>query len=583
MIDRPSHDARNAFLCAALVTAAFLLVNPFAEMPFNDDWSYAFTVRSLLETGRFVYNGWSTCVILTHVWWGAMFARIFGCSFTVLRFSTLPFAAGSAFFCYLLARRADLQPAGAIFASLASCLSPLFLPMATSFMTDVPGLCYCLVSFYAFVRAGQSASIRSSILWLGTGILSGIIGGMNRQTSWLPSLLILPYLILLRRSQPRFIAAAAIGWLLVLLDVVLTLRWFDRQPWVYLDPPILDCLRQGLHHREASITNLLAFTFATVSFVLPAALPFVVECVSHLWRIRRTRRAAILAVVVLILSVAMSLNPRLGIGPWLADIVTVNGVLENFELSGHPPFVLPLAIRGFISALVLTTCYLLVTRCVECALWPRATLSKLRGFCSMPDSRPFLAIFAIVYFALMVVRSAQDVTYDRYCLPLIPCLAIPLLRGRRLAFAWPLLAIYIAYAVASTQDNLALASARRAAIERLESHGIPRIQIAAGFEYDFYTQLQEMGHVNRYRITNPPNAYNEFQGYTPALKCLYRLEWSHAADTMPSPFGTVDYIAWIPPFHRIVYIDQFKNPWWLRSARPRNIPDPRSYETEYQD
>ncbi|MGA2439430.1 MAG: hypothetical protein ABSH08_00600 [Tepidisphaeraceae bacterium] len=583
LTDRPSYDARNAFLCAALVTAAFLVVNPFAEMPFDDDWSYAFTVRRLLDTGHIHYNGWSAPLLLTHVLWGAMFARVFGYSFVVLRFSTLPFAAGSAFFCYLLARRAGLLPAAAVFISLLLCLSPLFLPLATSFMTDVPALCYCLIGFYVFVLAAQALSIRAAIAWLSVGALCGMIGGMGRQTVWGIPLCIIPYLVVLRRSQPCFIAAAAVAWLLVVVDVVFTLRWFDRQPWVYLDPSILDSLRQGLQYRETSITSLLAFTFATVSFVLPAALPIAVECISRLWRIRRTGRAAIAAAVVLILSLGMSLNPRLGIGPWLADIVTVNGVLQNFELSGHPPFVLPLAARGIVSALVLTTCYLLVTRCVECALQPRATLSNLRRFCSTPDSRPILAIFAIVYFPLMAVRSAQDLMYDRYCLPLIPCLAIPLLRGRRLAIGWPLLALYIAYALASTHDNLALAAARRAAIDRLESHGVPRIQIAAGFEYDFYTQLQEMGHVNRYGITNPPHAFNELQGYTPALKCLYRLEWCRAADTMPSPFGTVDYIAWLPPFHRIIYIDQFKNPWWLSPIRPRNITDPRSYETEYQD
>jgi 4-amino-4-deoxy-L-arabinose transferase-like glycosyltransferase len=583
LTDRPSHDARNAFFCAALVTAAFLVVNPFAEMPFNDDWTYAFTLRRLLETGHFIYNGWSTCVILTHIWWGAMFARVFGFSFVVLRFSTLPFAAGSALFCYLLARRANLQPAGAIFASLGLSLSPLFLPMATSFMTDVPGLCYCLICFYAFVRAGQSASIRSWILWLGAGILSGIIGGMNRQTSWLPPLLIIPYLILLRRSQPRFIAAAAVGWLLVLVDVVLTLRWFNRQPWIYLTPPILESLRQGLQHWHISITNLLLFTFATVSFVLPTALPFDVEFIARLWRGRKTQQAAVTAAVVLILSVAMSLNPRLGIGPWLANIVTVNGVIANLELSGRPPIVLPLAVRGFLSALVLATCYFLVSRSVEFALSPRASLSKLRQFFSTPEPRPILAIFAIVYFALMIVRSAQDLIYDRYCLPLIPCLAIPLLRGRRLAIAWPLLAIYAAYAIASTQDNLALAAARRAAIQRLESHGVPRIQIAAGFEYDLYTQLEEVGHVNRYGITNPPHAFNALQGYAPALKCLYRLEWSPAADTIPSPFGVVEYVSWLAPFHRVIHIDQFRNPWWLSPSRPKDIPDPTSYETEYGD
>jgi len=577
------NDVRNALACAAAVVAAFLIVNPFAQMPFDDDWSYAFVVRRLLDTGHFHYNGWGAPVLLTHVLWGAIFARVFGYSFVVLRFSTLPFAAGSALFCYLLARRADLRPAAAIFISLLLCLSPLFLPLAESFMTDVPALCYSLMSLYVFVLAAQARSIRAALAWLSVGALCGMIGGMGRQTVWVVPLCIIPYLVVLRRSQPGFIAAAAVAWLLVVVDVVLTLRWFDGQPWVYVDPPISQCVRMGLLHPQITMTDTLMVAFTVVMFALPAALAFDVERVSRLWQGRKTWQAAVVAVVLLILSIAMALKPQLGMGPWLYNIVTAKGVIGSLELSGRRSTTLPLAARGFISALVLATCYLLVTRCVEFALVPRESLSKLRHFFSTPKTRPVLAIFAIAYFALMIVRSAQDLVFDHYCLPLIPCLAIPLLRGRRLAFGWPLLAVYIAYALASTHDNLALAEARHAAVERLESHGIPRTQIAAGFEYDFYTQLEEMGHVNKYGITSPSNAFNPLQGYTPALKCLYRLEYPRAAETIPSSFGAVDYIAWLPPFHRRLYIDQFRHPWWLNPVRPNNVPDPQNYETDYED
>ena len=583
LTDRPGHDARNAALCAALTIAAFFAVNPFAEMPFDDDWSYAFVVRRFLDTGHIHYNGWSAPVLLTHVWWGAMFAQMFGYSFVVLRFSTLPFAAGSALFCYLLARRANVRPAAAVFLSLLLGLSPLFLPLATSFMTDVPALCFSLISLYVFVLAAQARSLGAAVAWLSVGAVCAMFGGMGRQSVWIVPLSVIPYLLVLRRSQPRFIAAAAIAWLIVVADVVLTLRWFDRQPWVYLDPSILECLRQGLGHPGVAVANVFRVAFTVIMFALPAALAFDVESISRLWRGRRTWQAAVVTAVILILALAVSLKPQFGMGPWLYNIVSVKGVIGSLELSGRRPTALPLVARGFISALVLATCYLLVARCVEYALAPRSSLSKLGQFFSTPESRPILAIFALAYFALMIVRSAEDQVFDRYCLPLIPCLAIPLQRGRRLALGWPLLAIFIAYALASTHDNLALGAARRAAIERLESHRIPRTQIAAGFEYDFYTQLEEMGHINRYGIVNPPHAFNDSQGYTPALKCLYRLEYPRAPEMIPSPLGAVDFIAWIPPFRRTVFIDQFKDPWWLNPVRPNNLPDPPNYERDYEE
>jgi hypothetical protein len=279
----------------------------------------------------------------------------------------------------------------------------------------------------------------------------------------------------------------------------------------------------------------------------------------------------------------MAARPAFGMAPWLFNIVTIKGVIGALELSGSRPTVLPLIVRGIISGLVLMTTYFLAARSIEFAVDFRQSFVRLRHFCATADSRPILAIFAIAYSGLMVIRAAQDQVFDRYSLPLIPILAVFLLRGRSLALAWPLLAIYGIYAVASTQDNLALSAARRAAVDRLEAHGVPCTEIAGGFEYDFYTQLEESGRINRYGITNPTRPFNDFEGLTPALKCRYRLEFPRSSDTEPSQFGRIDYVSWLPPFHRTVYIDQFKYPWWLGSNKPTNAIVPLNFEKDYDN
>lgn len=583
-------DARIALLCAAAVAAAFFIVNPFVQMPFDDDWSYAFTVRELIHGGGLLYNGWSAPLIITHVWWAAIFAKIFGYSFIVLRFSTFPQAIGCAVLAYLLARRADVPPAGSIFFSLLLCLSPLFLPLADSFMTDVPALFFTMLCLYALIRAGAPPDAGAPLAWLIVGVLFGIIGGMGRQTVWVVPLSVLPYLIVVRSRDRGFAAAAAVGWLLVVADIILSLRWFDRQPWVYLDPPILDCIRMGLNEPGIFVNNLVMVCLTILMLILPAMLPLVFVSLTRLWRLRKTWRGAVTAVVFCILGFAVARNPTFGLPPWLFNILTVHGVIGGLELSGHRPVALPLAVRCFFSALVLLSSYLLLGRIIEFLCEPRTSFARLRHFFAQ-DSRalPVLAIFGSVYFILMIIRSAQDLVFDRYCLPLIPCVAIPFLRTfkpRAAGFAsataaWSLLAIYIVYGLAATQDNLALAAARRAAVDRLESTGVPSTEIAAGFEYDFYTQLERTGRVNRYGIRNPPNSFDPSKGYTPALKCRYRIEWAPDADTMQSRFGTVDYISWLPPFHRRIFIDQFRHPWWLLPHPSNKSPLPLSYEVFY--
>ncbi len=455
---RRHHDLRNALLCAAAITLAFLIVNPFVNMPFDDDWSYSYTVRQFLATGAITYNGWSAPLIITQALWGAMFCKIFGYSFVTLRFSTLPFDIGSAIFSYLLARGANLRPAAAVCVSLTLCLSPLFLPLALSFMTDVPGLCCTLICLYALMRAGQSAGSRPALIWLTIGLLVGILGGMARQTVWLAPLCVIPYLIILRRSDRPFAAAAILAWLIVVIDMVVCLRWFVRQPNIYIDPPLSKCIRKGLDQPGIAVTNLIMVVFTIVMFSLPAVLPFTLDSLRRLWRQRNSWRGALTAAVVLGLSAAISAHPAFGMGPWLHNIVTPRGVIGPLELSGNRPAVLPLFVRGIISALVLMTTYLLAARAIEFAVDFRRSLARLRHFFAVPDSRPILAIFAFFYFGLMVIRSGQDQVFDRYCLPLMLCLAIFLLRGRSLVFAWPLVVIFAVYALASTQDILALAA-----------------------------------------------------------------------------------------------------------------------------
>jgi hypothetical protein len=576
------NDVRNALVCGVVVAAAFMLVNPFVQMPFDDDWSYSFSVRKLIRTGHLVYNGWAAPLIITHVLWGTIFAKIFGYSFVALRFSTLPLAVGCGILVYLLGRSAELSPGRSFFLFFLLCLSPLFLPLALSFMTDVPALFYSLFCLYAFVRAAQS---RRGLPWVAGGIVIGIVGGMCRQTVWVAPLSVVPYLIFIRRRDPWFIIACVVGLMLVIVDIFFSLRWFDRQPWVFLDSPLLVTIREGVSHPAIPLNNLVRVFLTTVMVLLPAAIPFTSAAMIRFWHLRNTWRGAVTAVLICLLTLGIALHPTFGMGPWLFNILTVNGVVGALELSGHRPVALALPILGCISALVLTSSFFLLARVIEFVAEPRVCV-RLRGFFVQSSAvLPILAIFGLVYFALMILRSSepgQDLVFDRYCLPLTVCLGIPLLRYfKPRAIAWSLLVIYVAYGLASTQDNLALANARRAAVDRLEAAGVPSTEIAAGFEYDFYTQLEQAGHVNRYGIRNPPNSFNELEGPAPALKPRFRLEYGPDADTAPSRFGSIDYTSWLPPFRRRVYIDQFRHPCWLDVKPTDKRITPLEYESYY--
>jgi 4-amino-4-deoxy-L-arabinose transferase-like glycosyltransferase len=576
-----SSDLRIALLCAALTALAFLAVNPFVEMPFDDDWSYAWTVKQFLATGHILYHGWSTAAIITHVLWGALFAKIFGFSFTVLRFSTLPLAVASVALSYLLARQAGLSAKSSLFVAMTLALSPVFLPLATSFMTDVPGLFFILFSLYCLVLA---CTTQRSALWIILAVVVSILGGMGRQVDWLVTLAILPYVAFLLRRRPRLVALCAIGWLLVVANAALTTAWFNHQPDVMIDRPFHQSLVQVEYEPAGVLIALLKIALTTILLALPAVIPFCLSIARRTWRERRGRLGLIVVIALLLISAALLLWPTLDFEPWVGNILTPRGVLGDIELAGDRPTAQPQILSDILSAITHIAFGLILIAVLDWLSRPALAFKDFRQFFAAADGQvamPMIALFTAAYLFVLIPRISESLIFDRYLIELLPLLAIALLRRFPSPGTAPifLLSVYALFALASTQDVLALARARAAAAQRLQAAGVPRTAFVDGFEFNYWTQLQAQGFINRAGVTNANHPFNQFLGMKPAILPRYRVEWNpRSGETVPTPFGSIDFISWLPPFHRRINIDQFRNPWWLDPNHKTTQPIPRYWE-----
>jgi hypothetical protein len=68
--------------------AAGLLLLPFQDAPFIDDWVYGWSVERLLNGGDLRVLDHSTSLNVIQIGWGALFCIPFGFSFSALRVST---------------------------------------------------------------------------------------------------------------------------------------------------------------------------------------------------------------------------------------------------------------------------------------------------------------------------------------------------------------------------------------------------------------------------------------------------------------------------------------------------------------
>ena len=106
---------------------------------------------------------------------GAFFVKLFDFSFTAVRCSTLIVAMATG---YLLQRtfvRAGIRDGNATLATLAFILSPLFVPIAFSFMSDVFRIFTIVLCLYMCLRAIQASTPRAMIAGISSAaILNGI-------------------------------------------------------------------------------------------------------------------------------------------------------------------------------------------------------------------------------------------------------------------------------------------------------------------------------------------------------------------------------------------------------------------------
>ncbi len=589
MDSRSSGDAQVAWACALVVAAAFFLVWPFAELPSSDDWAYTHVALQLNQTGRLIYNGNESAMLVTHAAWGALFIRIFGLSFTWMRLSTLPWAMAAVAICYLLVRRADLDRTTAVFVSLLLGLSPMFLPAATSFMTDVPSLFFLFFCSYSLARAYESSrldsaraasvpnmggSVHSSRIgqwgWLALGVFSGLLGGTGRQTVWLIPLIVLPYLAWVSRRRIAFSLGAASGWVIVLVAMVAMTRWFSRQPYAVPDPGLgkLVRLAVAIPLIDAGIAARMALTIFL--FVLPAAFPLVRSSWNSIWTGSRPRKFLTL-IFLLSIVLGVVIHPSLASIPWMASTLSWEGVHGSAELSGRP-IVLIRPVRVVVSMVVYFSGALLAVEAWYRRRMFRLALTAVRNPTPPQFALVTFAAFSAVYVGLLVLRNAYIDIFDRYLLPVIPLAAAllftwhkgacPADRTQRkgMVTAWSGLAFYSLYAIVGTQDVLALARARVVATSRLEAAGVPRTSIDGGYEYNGWTELLVSGHVNIRWVVNPAGAYHSGLGTTPSVQPVYRLEYQPAPDSAPTAFGTVPYFSLLPPFWKQVSIDRIVRP-----------------------
>lgn len=152
----PRHSSRGDRGALVGMTGVMLAMTWLAgapvEVPLIDDWTYAWSVEHFLQTGELRMLEWSAHYPLAQILWGALFSRLLGFSFAVLRLSTLLLAWAGLLAFYGTLRELGIRPLLAGLGTLLLWCNPVFFVLSHSFMTDVPFVSLMNAALLGYVR-----------------------------------------------------------------------------------------------------------------------------------------------------------------------------------------------------------------------------------------------------------------------------------------------------------------------------------------------------------------------------------------------------------------------------------------------
>ncbi len=572
------HARRNGLLCAFAVAVCVLLTNPVFNMGVNDDFSYTKSAFDFARTGHILYNGWSAPIVGWQILWGGLFAKLFGYSFTAVRLSMLPVAMGAVYLLYQILARFGANARNAAIGALTMGLSPLFIPLAASFMTDVSALFCILLCLRMCQRALQASSDRAVVVWLCSAAVLNVIGGTVRQIAWLGALVMVPSAAWLLRKRPWIPLTTAVLWVLSAASIVVCVHWFQQQPY-----SVAEKMWQGpidramLGHAAGQLKRLF---LELLLFVLP----LLVASFSRFFQLSGKYRLPALACMTVMVAAIFfwrethhSLENALA--PWLFNIVTQYGMVTTGEV-GTWPVILGKGVRLFLTLIVELSAVAWITILIALlGSRPRPPEEPLRSkaLLHLREAAVLTVLFTLSYLATVLPRATYYGLIDRYILPVWPVLIIFLVlyyQGRVRedlpAISIVVLGIFAAYAVAGTHDRFSMARARLRAAEELERAGVPRTLIHGSFEFDSWTQVEEQGFMREHATPLHPGVSEPVpdQNSTPK-ECRYLFAIDLTAVhpkyiVLPipqscffkSPFSAVAYSTWLPPYGRKIYIQQ---------------------------
>jgi 4-amino-4-deoxy-L-arabinose transferase-like glycosyltransferase len=479
--------------CFALTALVVPVMTPAA---IGDDWVYAISVERLVRTGQLEILDLSVVTLVFQVFWGSLFALIFGPGFGILRLSTFVAVMVGGLACYGIARELAVDRAKSVFAAAAYLFNPLSFVLSYTFMTDPHFTALMTVSTFGYLRGLRSHPVDRPALLLGAGFAA--LAFLVRQQGVLIPLAVIAALVFQRRlrldrqSFTTFLGITAIP----VIVVVLYYSWLSFVHGLPEQQGMFAAKMTGAG-LDSSVELVARLTFVEAMYLGLFTLPVVVAALPALWRVVGRLRPvgwALCGAWTVMLAAGIRHFDSLGFNlppmprmPYIPQYLSPTG-LGPADLAGRRPWLVSWQMLDLLTAVCAISSLLIVCLVV----------ARLMRSDPMDDSRSAAGIVLCVFAGQVAGVWPPSfhfrdwiISVDRYLLPLLPlaiCLGVWALRGLPWSRtgAWLVLAGIAIISIAGTRDFLVYQGEMWNISRRTYAMGVPLTQIDGGAAWDGY-------------------------------------------------------------------------------------------------
>lgn len=405
------------------------------KIPRSDDWSYLTTLFRWVDGDGLNFNNWVSMTLVGQLVLAAPVAALARHSIGAVHVETALIGAVGLIALYYVGVRVLQRRSAALLVAITMTLSPLWVAMAPTFMSDIPSFALQMLMTAAGVKGLLTKSRR--IPWLVATVALGVAGCSIRQFAIVPLVaVLLAFAVVAKRDGDRSLMRATIAsGIIAFLGIGVLMYWWSGIP----DPlkgapmdPTLGSLREAAARGIGYLRLCGLLLLPVLAYVGP------IRVVKRAWRASAltTTLVATLTTMALILAAA-----TLGEDAFVGNYIHPRGVLADDVLVGTRPFLiarpawLALVILGSLGAVVIMLC------AVPGYMRAKSrVLSRNKNMNAHPEAPDPISIFfgltLLGLFAAYVCTDALQINrfpiFDRYVITGLPLVALLILRDMSL-------------------------------------------------------------------------------------------------------------------------------------------------------